>query len=165
MKKYDIVKIINISPYKSANLKLEMHGIIIDTNLEKSSVLFFNNSNYGDYAVIKINNIDLCIENHKLPEEMKKELNSKIEQFLNENKNIIEPIAINAYDIVELIVEDEKYTKYGIHKGNTGCVMEDYAVQNYVEVDFSGIDCNGKYYGDCISVKISDLKVISNQKD
>ena len=49
---------------------------------------------------------------------------------------------------------------YGIHKGDRGCVMEDNAVQNYVEVDFSGIDENGELYGDCISVKIDDLKVI-----
>lgn len=38
--------------------------------------------------------------------------------------------------------------------------MEDYAVQNYVLVDFSGIDKQGEYYGDCISVKIDDLKVV-----
>lgn len=38
--------------------------------------------------------------------------------------------------------------------------MDNNAVQNYIEVDFSGIDKDGKYYGDCISVKIDDLKVI-----
>jgi len=27
-------------------------------------------------------------------------------------------------------------------------------------VDFSGIDENGNFYGDCISVKIDDLKVV-----
>ena len=62
--------------------------------------------------------------------------------------------------MVELIVEDEKYSKHGVHKGMCGCVMQDYAVQNYIEVDFSGIDENGNFYGDCISVKIDDLKVV-----
>ena len=38
--------------------------------------------------------------------------------------------------------------------------MDNKAVQNYIEVDFSGIDENGIFYGDCISVKIDDLKVI-----
>ena len=38
--------------------------------------------------------------------------------------------------------------------------MDNNAIQNYIEVDFSGIDKDGNYYGDCISVKINDLKVI-----
>lgn len=62
--------------------------------------------------------------------------------------------------MVELLVENAKYAKYGIHKGDKGCVMDDNAVQNYVEVDFSGIDKNGNFYGDCISVNVDDLKVI-----
>lgn len=62
--------------------------------------------------------------------------------------------------MVELIVEDNKYAKYGIHKGDIGCVMDNKAVQNYIEVDFSGVDENGKYYGECISVKLDDLKLL-----
>ncbi len=67
------------------------------------------------------------------------------------------------YDLVELIVEDERYAKEGIHKGDKGCVMDDNAVQGYILVDFSGIDENGQYYGDCISVKIEDLKLADNK--
>ena len=72
----------------------------------------------------------------------------------------LERYKIKSYDMVELLVEDEKYTRYGIHKGDRGCVMDDNDVQDYIEVDFSGIDENGNYYGDCISVKINDLKII-----
>lgn len=39
--------------------------------------------------------------------------------------------------------------------------MDDNAVQDYIEVDFSRIDDKGNFYGDCISVKIEDLKVIN----
>ena len=60
------------------------------------------------------------------------------------------------YDFVELLVEDEIYSKYGIHKGDKGCIMEIYSFGISAEVDFSGIDENGEYYGDCISVKIED---------
>ena len=67
---------------------------------------------------------------------------------------------LNADVNLKLISEDEKYSKHGVHKGMCGCVMQDYAVQNYIEVDFSGIDENGNFYGDCISVKIDDLKVV-----
>lgn len=72
----------------------------------------------------------------------------------------MEPITINEYDMVELLVEEERCSKFGVHKGYRECVMDNKAVQNYIEVDFSGIDENGKFYGDCISVKIDDLKVI-----
>lgn len=68
---------------------------------------------------------------------------------------------IKEYDMVELVVEDAKYSKFGIHKGGRGCVMDAKAVQNYIEVDFSGINSEGEIYGDCISVKIEDLKVIN----
>lgn len=69
-------------------------------------------------------------------------------------------MVIRAYDIVELIVEDDKYSKFGIHKGDRGCVMDDNAIENYIEVDFSGIDNDGDFYGECISVKTDDLKVV-----
>lgn len=73
---------------------------------------------------------------------------------LNNKKSII-----NEYDKVELLVEDEKYFKYGVHKGDTGCVMEIWG-RDDVEVDFSGIDEKGNFYGDCITVAIKDLKVV-----
>ena len=38
--------------------------------------------------------------------------------------------------------------------------MDNNAIQDCIEVDFSGINKNGDFYGDCISVKIKDLKVI-----
>ena len=53
---------------------------------------------------------------------------------------------INEYDKVELLVEDEKYSKYGVHKGDTGCVMEIWG-RDDVEVDFSGIDEKGNFMG------------------
>ena len=85
---------------------------------------------------------------------------SKLETLKLKAKNVIEPIAINKYDMVELLVEEERYTKFGIHKGDRGCVMDNNAVQNYIEVDFSGIYKDRNCYGDCISAKIDDLKVI-----
>lgn len=160
MKKLDLVKLINEKPYKSHNLIKDMHGIVVDANYEKADVLFFNPHNVGDYAIVKVMTADLYLDEEKLPIELKNELEFKLNTLKSKAKNIIEPIAINEYDIVELLVEEEKYAKFGVHKGDTGCVMDNNAVQNYIEVDFSGIDRNGNYYGDCISVKIDDLKVI-----
>ena len=104
--------------------------------------------------------MDLDLDKEKLPTEFERELLSKLENLKLKAKNVIEPIAINEYDMVELLVEEERYIKFGIHKGDRGCVMDNNAVQNYIEVDFSGIDKDGNFYGDCISVKIDDLKVI-----
>ena len=83
-----------------------------------------------------------------------------LDSVMKKASDILKPISIKEYDLVELIVEDEKYSKFGVHKGDIGCVMDNNAVQNYIEVDFSGIDENGNFYGDCISVKIEDLRVV-----
>ena len=160
MKKLDLVKLKNDKPYKTYNLVKGMHGIVVELNFDKADVLFFNPQNVGDYAIVNVKIMDLDLDKEKLPTEFEKELLSKLETLKLKAKNVIEPIAINEYDMVELLVEEERYTKFGIHKGDRGCVMDNNAVQNYIEVDFSGIDKDGNYYGDCISVKIDDLKVI-----
>ena len=87
-------------------------------------------------------------------------MSSESDALKSRAKDVLAPIAINEYDMVELLVEEERYAKFGAHKGDVGCVTDNNAVQNYIEVDFSGTDQNGNYYGDCISVKINDLKVI-----
>lgn len=160
MKKFDLVLLKNENPYKQYNLEKNMHGIVLENYFDTLNVLFFNPKNQGDYIIVTISIYDVMICNEKLPEHMINELNSNLELLKTKAKNKFEPLKIKACDMVELLVEDSKYAKYGIHKGDRGCVMEDKAVQNYIEVDFSGIDENGEFYGDCISVKIDDLKVI-----
>ena len=160
MKKFDLILLKNENPYKQYNLEKNMHGIVLENYFDTLIVLFFNPKNQGDYitAIISVSDVMVC--NEKIPEKMINELSSNLDIIKSKSKEKFEPLRIKAYDMVELLVEDIKYTKYGIHKGDRGCVMEDNAVQNYVEVDFSGIDENGELYGDCISVKIDDLKVI-----
>ena len=160
MKKFDLVLLKNENPYKQYNLEKNMHGIVLENYFDTLIVLFFNPKNQGDYITATISVSDVMVCNEKIPEKMINELSSNFDIIKSKSKEKFEPLRIKAYDMVELLVEDIKYTKYGIHKGDRGCVMEDNAVQNYVEVDFSGIDENGKFYGDCISVKIDDLKVI-----
>ncbi len=160
MKKFDLVLLKNENPYKQYNLEKNMHGIVLENYFDTLIVLFFNPKNQGDYITATISVSDVMVCNEKIPEKMINELSSNLDIIKSKSKEKFEPLRIKAYDMVELLVEDIKYTKYGIHKGDRGCVMEDNAVQNYVEVDFSGIDENGELYGDCISVKIDDLKVI-----
>ena len=160
MKKFDLILLKNENPYKQYNLEKNMHGIVLEKYFDTLIVLFFNPKNQGDYITATISVYDVTVCNEKIPEKMINELSSNLDIVKSKSKEKFEPLRIKAYDMVELLVEDSKYTKYGIHKGDRGCVMENYAVQNYVEVDFSGIDENGEFYGDCISVKIEDLKVI-----
>lgn len=137
-----------------------MHGIVVKINYDDADVLFFNPHNVGDYAIVGIKTTDLVLDNENLPTEFEKEILSNIDTLISNAKCVIEPIAINEYDMVELLTEDKKYAEFGVHKGDKGCVMDNNAVQDYIEVDFSGIDKDGNYYGDYISVKIDDLKVI-----
>ncbi len=160
MKKLDLVKLKNDKSYKNFGLVKNMHGIVVELQFDKADVLFFNPQNVGDYAIVNVKLLDLELEKEKLPAELEKELLSKLDDIIAKAKNEIQPIKIKEYDMVELIVEEDKYAKFGIHKGDRGCVMDNNAVQNYIEVDFSGIDKDGNFYGDCISVKINDLKII-----
>jgi len=160
MKKLDLVKLKNDKSYKNFGLVKDIHGIVIEIKNDNADILFFNPQNVGDYAIVNVKLLDLELEKEKLPEEFEKELLSKLDDIIEKAKNEIQPIKIKEYDMVELIVEEDRYAKFGIHKGDRGCVMDNNAIQNYIEVDFSGIDKYGKFYGDCISVKIDDLKVI-----
>lgn len=160
MKKLDLVKLINEKPYVENNLQKDMHGFVISENENTVAVLFFNPQNIGSYAIVNVSVRDLIIDNEKLPDNMQRELLLNLDNILENAKNYLEPITIKEYDMVELLVEEDRYAKFGVHKGDRGCVMNDKAVQNCIEVDFSGIDENGKFYGDCISVEIDDLKVI-----
>lgn len=160
MKKFDYVILKNAKPYQQYNLEKNMHGIVLSSNASILEVLFFNPRNLGDYIITNIASVDVNIANMTLPKDILKAFDEKLDDLRLKSKIKFEPLSIKAYDAVELIVEDSRYTKYGIHKGAKGCVMDDNAVQNYVEVDFSGINERGEYYGDCISVRIDDLKKI-----
>ena len=163
MKEFDFVELVSSVGYLEYNLSKGMYGIVMEIKGDEVDVLFFNPKN-TDYAVARVKEKDIKLQKEKIPNELKKEFMLKKQEVLAKAKGKIELLEINEYDIVELLVEDEKYAKYGIHKGETGCVVEDYAVDDCVLVDFSGIDNNGEYYGDCISVKIKDLKVIKKTR-
>ena len=164
MKENDIVILVNLKDkYKEHNLYKNSNGVILKTlAYNKSLVLFLNDKIVGDYAVVEIDNDDLKIEKIKLPMDFINELHNtnKLNKDNLYKKQNFQLLQFKECDLVELTVEDEKYTKEGIHKGDTGVIAIDYAVNGAILVDFSGIDENGEYYGDCISVKLEDLKLV-----
>ena len=160
MKNLKLIRLVNEKPYLENNLKKDLHGIVVEESANAVLVLFFNPGNVGDYAIVKVSVQDVVFEKEEIPFKVKAELLCKLDEIIKNAQNYLKPSVVNDYDMVELMVEKEGYSKHGIHKGDIGCVMDSNAVQGYVEVDFNGIDENNNHYGDCISVKISDLKVI-----
>ena len=165
MKKYDIVKLINlIEEYKQNNLYINAQGIVLECNNEKSKIIFLNEFNQGDYAYLEVRNNDVEIISENTPSIFVNYIKDNLENFTPKEKGFKKK-EFEAYNQVELLVEDEKYYKFGVHKGDKGVIMADYAVKDYVLVDFGRLDENNNYYGDCISVKLKDVKILEEKQD
>lgn len=164
MKENDIVTLINLKQeYKKKNLYLNANGIILKIlPYEKLQILFLNEKIIGDYAVTIVDKTDVKKQDFAIPldfiNKLKKFNKSKEKNIYN--KQQFQILNFKECDKVELIVEDEKYTKYGLHKGAIGYVAMDYAVSNKVLVDFADLDENNEYYGETFSVDINDLKSV-----
>lgn len=160
MKIYDFVELINSLEYlEEKGIFKESKGTIIKLENNIASVLFFNEKNMGDYAVANVNTKFLKTIG-EFPTGELINLNNFIKNLDQEKHDKLKYPNIKEFDLVELLIEDEKYSKFGVHKGNKGCVISNYAIQNQVEVDFSWVDKNGNFYGDCIVVDVDDLKVL-----
>ncbi len=160
MKIYDFVELINSLEYlEEKGIFKESKGTIIKLENNIAAVLFFNEKNMGDYAVANVNTKFLKTIG-EFPTGELINLNNFIKNLDQEKHDKLKYPNIKEYDLVELLIEDEKYSKFGVHKGNKGCVISNYAIQNQVEVDFSWVDKNGNFYGDCIVVDVDDLKVL-----
>ncbi len=160
MKIYDFVELISSLDYlEEKGIHKGSKGTIVELKNNNAFVVFFNEKNMGDYAFANVETKFL-----KTIGEFPKENLDKLKVFiknLDYNKNIqFTDVNMKEYDLVELLVEDERYTKFGVHKGDRGCVISNCAIQNKVEVDFSWVDKEGNFHGDCIVVNIKDLKVI-----
>ncbi len=160
MNKFDFVELINLrDKYKLQNLYLSAKGFVIENCDKSSKVLFLNEFNEGDYAFVEVFNDDLKLTKEQPSRQLIDFIKVNLENFAHRTKGF-KPRKFKAYQQVELLVEDEKYTKFGIHKGDTGTIMEDVAVKDNMLVDFGKLDENNNYYGDCVSVKINDVKII-----
>ena len=161
MKQYDFVKLIKINDkYKQYNLYIDATGIVWETlDNRHVKVLFMNKYNECEYAYLVVDTNDL--------EVTQSDEFFEVKNFINKYFNKIVPIEkgfskkeFNAYDDVELLIEDPKFAELGIHKGDIGTIMEDYAANNEVLVDFGRLDENNNFLGDCVSVNLKDLKIL-----
>lgn len=79
---------------------------------------------------------------------------------MKEEKRIFKTRKIKIFAQVELLVEKDEYSQYGVHKGDIGYIMEEKVLLNQVLVDFGRLDENNNFFGDCICVDIDDLKIL-----
>ena len=160
MRKFDLILLTNGTPYNIFGIESNMHGIIIEIYTNSVSVLFFNPQNIGECSLIKVNKNDFIITEETLPNEIKLELQNNMEKMKSKTNYVFKSAKINLFDKVELVTENKKYTKYGLHKGEIGIVVDNTLADNCVEVDFIYLNENSEFYGDTFSIDINDLKVI-----
>ena len=81
----------------------------------KCEIIFLNAKNLGDYVYANLDKT-LLKTIGKFPKELRQEMN-EFTKNLNKNKHsLLNVPKVKEYDMVELIVEDEKYSKSGISK-------------------------------------------------
>ena len=113
-------------------------GLVAKIEGEIYTVWFTNSKNKGELAWAKIHKENLSLNSNiklekRLLEEIKEFIaNAKIEKYTR-----LTECDVKEYDAVELIVEKPKYAIEGVHKGDRGCVISTYAIDNHWEIIFS----------------------------
>ncbi len=158
--KYKIVKLKNIKDeYKNLGLNKDSLGLLLSEKNSQCSIMFFNNVNQGDYLMLVMNKEDLTITDMILPNNLCVELEEYIENNADKiaNKTNFEEIPFKEGDYVELIVDKEKYSKYGIHKGDRGIIASNKATKGKILVDFGK---ETEDFDGFVSVGFNDIKKV-----
>ncbi len=158
--KYKIVKLKNLKEeHKKVGLDNGTLGLLLNEKKSQCLIMFFNNINQGDYLISFINKEHLEITDMVLPEKLSSELEEYIQNNADKiaNKNNFEEIPFNEYDQVELIVDKEKYSKYGLRKGDKGIIASNKATKNKILVDFGK---ETEDFDGFISVDFEDIKKV-----
>lgn len=158
--KYKIVKLKNLKEeYKKVGLDNGSLGLLLNEKNSQCLIMFFNNNNQGDYLISFINKEHLEITNMVLPEKLSSELEEYIQNNADKiaNKTNFEEIPFNECDQVELIVDKEKYSKYGLRKGDRGIIASNKATKNKILVDFGK---ETEDFDGFVSVAFEDIKKV-----
>jgi hypothetical protein len=158
--KYKIVKLKNLKEeYKKVGLDNGSLGLLLNEKNSQCLIMFFNNNNQGDYLISFINKEHLEITDMVLPEKLSSELEEYIQNNADKiaNKTNFEEIPFNECDQVELIVDKEKYSKYGLRKGDRGIIASNKATKNKILVDFGK---ETEDFDGFVSVAFEDIKKV-----
>lgn len=158
--KYKIVKLKNVKDeYKKLGLSKDSLGLLLSEENSQYLIMFFNNVNQGDYLVLVMSKAELEITGMVLPNNLCSELEEYIENNADQiaSKTNFEAIPFNECDEVELIVEKEKYSKYGLRKGDRGIIASSKATKNKILVDFGK---ETEDFDGFVSVDFNDIKKV-----
>ena len=158
--KYKIVKIKNLKEeYKKIGLDNGSLGLLLNEKNSQCLIMFFNNINQGDYLMLVMSKVDLTLTDMVLPSNLCAELEEYIENNADKivNKTNFEIIPFKECDYVELIVEKEKYSKYGLQKGDRGIIASSKATKNKILVDFGNVT---EEFDGFVSVDFEDVKKV-----
>ena len=158
--KYKIVKLKNLKEdYKKIGLDNGSLGLLLNEKNSKCLIMFFNNVNQGDYLVLVISETDLIITDMVLPNNLCAELEEYIQSNADKiaSKTNFEELPFKECDYVELIVEKEKYSKYGLCKGDRGIIASNKATKNKILVDFGK---ETEDFDGFVSVDFNDIKKV-----
>lgn len=113
-------------------------GLITDIHGDIYTVWFTNSKNKGELAWAKIHKKYLILNaNIKLDIRLLEEIKEFVSNVKMEKYTHLTECDVKEYDAVELIVEKPKYAIEGVHKGDRGCVISTYAIDNHWEIIFS----------------------------
>ena len=158
MKIYDNVKLIEeVEKLAKKGIHKDYQGTVVKISGSDITVCFYNLYNLGEYAFATVDEkyLEFIIRaDEKIILEMQEFLsNVNLEKYTT-----LRECDVKEYDVVELIAEKPKYTLAGVRKGDRGCVISSYAVDNYWQIIFSHPK-TGKDIAQ-ISVKREDFKII-----
>lgn len=158
--KYKIVKLKNLKEeYKKLGLSKDSLGLLLNEKNSQCLIMFFNAVNQGDYLILLVKKQDLEISDMVLPNNLSTELEEYIENNADKiaSKSKFEEIPFKECEYIELIVEKEKYSKYGLSKGDRGVIASNKATKNKILVDFGKETEN---FDGLISVGFDDIKKV-----
>lgn len=136
MRKYENVKLnTELEDLSERGIHKGCTGIILDMKAEMCFVRFRNTKNKGDYACVNVNKKYLNFWMEEPKEDIVHWERFKASDKIK--KDSFNPQKFLEYDLVELIVEKEKYAKFGVHKGRQGVVMENYCIDSDYYVIFT----------------------------
>lgn len=111
-------------------------GVIVKHSGDIYTVCFYNPKNLGEYAFAEVNKKHLSFV-IRADEKIILETEEFFSNVKMEKYTYLTECDVKEYDAVELIVEKPKYAIAGVHKGDRGCVISTYAIDNHWEIIFS----------------------------
>ena len=156
MRLFDNVKLLEeIKELGDKGIHKDYHGLIVEIERDECVVCFFNPKNFGEKAYAKVNKKYLTFTSRS-EEKIIKEMEGFFPNVNKEKYTTLTEVHIKEHDKVQLVVDKPKYSKENVYKGAFGCVMQPYAIDSQIEVEFYNIE--GHKYG-CIELMV-DLEDI-----